>query len=85
MELGSTLTIIGARSVLPQKMLVQQVTGDWSYLRVELNGFQGHFSDDFKSQSILDRFLSTWSPHEWPVAVHEHSTNLRRIEILKSF
>ena len=71
--------------MLTQKMLVQQGTGDWLYLRVEFNGFQGHFSDDFKSQSILDRSFSIWSPHEWPVAMHEDSTNLCRVEILKSF
>src|SRR4029077_12412806 len=66
-------------------MLVQQGTGDWLYLRVEFNGFQGHFSDDFKSQSILDRFFSTWSPHKWPVAMHKHGANLRRVEVLKPF
>src|ERR1700730_14500780 len=65
-------------------MLVQQGTGDWFYLRVELDGFQGDLSDNFQRKRILDRFLPGWSPRERPVAVHEYSANLRRIEIVKS-
>ena len=67
-----------------QKMFAQQVAGDRLHLRVELNGFQGHLSDDFQCKCILDRLFSAWSPDEWPVAVHEYSANPLRIEIVKS-
>src|ERR1700693_2403455 len=66
-------------------MLVQQMAGNWLHLSIELNGFEGHFSDDFQRKRILDRFLPAWPPYEWPVTVHEHSTHLRRIEIFESF
>jgi DNA-binding LacI/PurR family transcriptional regulator len=67
--------------VFTQKMFAQQVAGDRLHLRVELNGFQSHLSDDFQCKCILDRLFSPWSPDEWPVAVHEYSANLLRIEI----
>src|SRR3984893_16638428 len=76
-----TLTVVSGCSVLPQEMLVQQVAGHRLHLRIELNGFQGHLSDDFQRKRIFDRFLPGWSPNKWTVAVNKHRADLHRIKV----
>ena len=49
-------------------------------MRVQLQGFQSHFGDDFQSQRIFDRFFAARTPYERPVSVDQDGRNFDRIK-----
>src|SRR5260370_29800257 len=57
---------------------------DWLHLRIELNGSEGHFGDNFQRKRILDGFLPAWSPNKWTVPIDKHGAHVERIKMFKT-
>src|ERR1700726_356842 len=64
-------------------MLVQQMLFDRRSVRVKLQGFQGHFGDDFQGHSVFDCFLAAWPPHERRVSMDQHGGNCGWIKLFE--
>ena len=79
-----SLAVIGISSMFTTKMLVHKVAGYRLHLRVKLNGFQSHLSDDLQGIRILDRLSSIWSPNKGTVATNKHRAHLCWIKMLES-
>ena len=64
-------------------MLVQQMAFDRLNMRIQLQGFQGHFGDYFQSECVFDRFFAVRTPRKRPVAMDKDSRNIGGIKIFE--
>src|ERR1700681_1584982 len=53
-------------------------------MRIQLQSFQGHFSDDFQSQRVFHRFFAVWPPGERSMSVDQNGRNLGGIKVFES-